>query len=119
MKIPCDPKVAAQLQSNIDPCAFGRVKQYFRNTSTEISQVVLVQQDYLLQDVAAFLCGKESKKEDFASMLQNGAIKFVVDNMSGVHPDFRDNAVLLDSIQDEQRCYVLYLPPYYVVKLAD
>jgi hypothetical protein len=51
-------------------------------------------------------------------MMQNGAIKFGVDNISGVHLDFRDNALLLDSIQSEQKCYVIYLPPYYVVKLA-
>ena len=84
--------------------------------------------------MAAFLCGPYSTKEDFASMLENGAIKFGIDNMSGPHPNFRDIALLLvsidsivsivsidsiDSIEDEQKCYVIYLPPYYVVKLAD
>src|SRR4051812_39943500 len=100
MIIPCDPQIANALQSQIDPCDFSTVKRYFRHPDSDISQVVLVQQDYQLQEITAFLCGKDSKKEDLASMLENGVIKFGVDNISTVHPDFRDNAILLDSIPD-------------------
>jgi hypothetical protein len=121
MKIPCDPDVAETMKSKIDACEFQAVKFYFRNPSSEIDQVVLVQQDYLLEEVAAFLAAPvgERVEEGFLSIIRAGVVKFGVDDFRGVRPAYERHAVLLDSIPDDQLCYVIYLPPMYVAKVSE
>src|SRR4029453_6834343 len=52
LPVPFDTQIAARLCSQIDPCEFRAVKRYFRNPSSEIQLVVLVQAPYALEEVA-------------------------------------------------------------------
>ena len=45
-------KLAGKLKGLIDPCGFETVKQHFRAKNSEISQVALIQGDYLLHEIA-------------------------------------------------------------------
>ena len=114
-------KLANKLEELIDPCGFETVKQHFRAKNSEISQVVLIQGDYLLHEIATVF---EEKAEGINTaklleLLEAGIIKYGVDNLEKVKSDFRKYAVLLDSIPDNQLCHVIYLPPIYIVKVAD
>lgn len=120
MKIPFDPSIAKEMKADIDPTNFGVVKSYFRDSSSEINQVMLVQEDFLLEDVAAFVVGasEEEAREVLPQMFESGVIKMGVDDFRWVHAKYEESATLLDSIPDDQMCYVIYLPPYYIVKLT-
>ena len=114
-------KLANKLEELIDPCGFETVKQHFRAKNSEISQVVLIQGDYLLHEIATVF---EDKAEGIntaklVELLEAGIIKYGVDNLEKVKSDFRKYAVLLDSVPDNQLCHVIYLPPIYIVKVAD
>lgn len=121
MNIPCDPDVANQLKLKIDPCPFQTVKRYFRNPSGQIKQVILVQEGYRLEEVAAFFCAPSdgSSEEQLRRLLKAGVMKFGVDDLERVHPDFVDCVVLLYSIADDRLCYVIYGPPAYFAQLSD
>ena len=114
-------KLAGKLKGLIDPCGFETVKQHFRAKNSEISQVALIQGDYLLHEIATVF---EERAEGIntaklVELLEAGIIKYGVDNLEKVESDFRKYAVLLDSIPDNQLCHVIYLPPIYIVKVAD
>ena len=114
-------KLTGKLKELIDPCGFEIVKQHFRAKNSEISQVVLIQGDYLLHEIATVF---EDKAEGIntaklVELLEAGIIKYGVDNLEKVKSDFRKYAVLLDSVPDNQLCHVIYLPPIYIVKVAD
>ena len=116
-------KLANKLEELIDPCGFETVKRYFRTENSEISQVALIQSDYLLHEIATIFVDKAAgdKLAKLIELLEAGIIKYGVDNdnLEGVKSDFRKYAVLLDSIPDNQLCHVIYLPPIYIVKVAD
>ena len=111
-------KLANKLEELIDPCGFETVKRHFRARDSEISQVVLMQGDYLLHEIATVFVDKAAGSK-LVELLEAGIIKYGVDNLEGVKSDFRKYAVLLDSIPDNQLCHVIYLPPIYIVKVAD
>lgn len=117
-KIPHDPQIALELKSKIDACDFGLVKRYFRDPSSEISSVLIVQEPCRLEEVGAFLVnplghgGLSMGIDIFAG----GVVVAGVDDLDGVDPELRRYARLLDSISDDAICDALYLPPIYVVK---
>ncbi len=53
LPLPFDSHLAAQLRLLIDPCEVRAVKRYVRNPASEIQLVVLVQDGYALEEVAA------------------------------------------------------------------
>ena len=61
--------------------------------------------------------GQQIKQQLFEHEV--GHLKFGVDDIDRVSFPLREYAVLLDSIADDQLCYVLYLPPLYLVKMTD
>jgi hypothetical protein len=107
-----------ELEGKIDPCGFETVKRYFRDPNSEISQVVLVQGEHLLQEVALVFIDK-SGKDKLVELLKSGAIKYGVDDLEGVTAAFKGYAVKLNSIADDQLCDVLYCPPVYLVKVTN
>ena len=111
-------KLANKLEELIDPCGFETVKRHFRARDSEISQVALIQGDYLLHEIATVFIDKAAGSK-LVELLKAGIIKYGVDNLEGVKSDFRKYAVLLDSIPDNQLCHVIYQPPIYIVKVAD
>ena len=111
-------KLANKLEELIDPCGFETVKRHFRARDSEISQVALIQGDYLLHEIATVFVDKAAGSK-LVELLKAGIIKYGVDNLEGVKPDFRKYAVLLNSIPDNQLCHVIYQPPIYIVKVAD
>lgn len=115
--IPHDPQIAGELKSKIDACEFGLVKRYFRDPSTEISSILIVQDPYKLEEVGAFFVDPMGHGGLSAGMdiFTGGAVVAGVDDLAGVDPGMRRNARLLDSIPDDEICDVLYLPPIYLV----
>jgi len=111
-------KLANELEELIDPCGFETVKRHFRARDSEISQVALIQGDYLLHEIATVFVDKAAGSK-LVELLKAGIIKYGVDNLEGVKSDFRKYAVLLDSVPDNQLCHVIYQPPIYIVKVAD
>lgn len=114
-----DKNFAAELETKIDPCGFETVKRYFRDPDSEISQVIIVQGDYLLQEVATIFADKSQGKDRLIELLKIGVVKFGVNGLETVEPEFKKYAVLLDNIPDNRLCFVIYLPPVYVVKVTD
>ena len=114
-------KLANKLKELIDPCGFETVKRYFRAENSEISQVALIQGDYLLHEIATVFVDKAvgDKLAKLVELLEAGIIKYGVDNLESAKSDFKKYAVLLDSVPDNQLCNVIYLPPIYIVKVAD
>lgn len=124
LDIPFDTELAGQLESKVDLCAFKTVKSHFRNPESEIFQVIIVQGDYLLHEVAALFENppeeKEGKEEEFLDELfEAEVIQAGVDDLEVAWSDYRKYAVLLDTIEDNRLCYVIYSPPAYFVKLTD
>ena len=117
LPLPCDPHLAAQLRALIDPCELRAVKRYVRNPTSEIQLVVLVQDGYALEEVAAVFASPGSGEAVLQALLTQGVIKFGVDDLGCVQATVRECAVLLDSIPDQQDCFIIYLPPCHVVQL--
>jgi hypothetical protein len=118
MLIPHNPQIAGELKSRIDACEFGLIKRYFRDPSSEISSILIVQDPYKLEEVGAFLVdlmghgGLSTGMDIFIE----GAVVAGVDDFDGVDPEMHQNARLLDGIADDEICDVLFLPPIYLVK---
>lgn len=111
--------IVKELEAKIDPCGFETVKKYFRDSNSKISQVVLVQGDYLLQEIAAIFADGTQGKDRLIELLETGAVKFGVDSLKAIEPELKKYAVRLNSIADNKLCYVIYLPPVYVVKATE
>lgn len=117
LPVPFEPYIAAQLRSQIDPCEFRAVKQYVRDPASEIQVVVLVQEPYALEEVAAVFATAGNGDAALQTLLGQSVIRFGVDDCSRVQASSQDHVVLLESIPDQQDCFVIYLPPYYVVQM--
>ena len=121
LDISFDTDLAGQLESKVGPCSFKTVKFYFRNPDSEIFQVIIVRGEYSLYEVAAlFVKPPAGREEDiFQELLQSEVIQVGVDDMESVWLDYRKYTVLLDTIDDDRLCYVIYSPPAYFVKITD
>jgi len=118
MHISCKPEVVAEMQHLIDVCDFGTVKAYFRDPHSEITGVIIVQEEYILEEVAAvFRDPVAAPAISLMNILVFGAVKIGVDDLSRVREGQREHAVLLDEFPDNRYCDVICLPPFYIVKL--
>jgi hypothetical protein len=118
LPVPFDAEIAARLRSQIDPCEFRAVTQHVRNPASEIQMVVLVQESYALEEVAAAFATTSNGNAALQTLLGQGVIKFGVDDLSRVQANSQHGVVLLESISDQQDCRVIYLPPCYVVQMC-
>jgi len=117
--IPHNRSIASDLKSIIDVCDFGTVKRYFSSPDTEISQVMLVQEPYDLEVVGAFFVDPSGHIGlARGGLFTRGIVKAGVDDLDKVKASFRNYAILLDTIEDDEACHVLYLPPAYIVKFS-
>jgi hypothetical protein len=108
-------ELVREMQSQIDRTDMRTVKAYFRDPNSEIKQVILAQKGCPLEEVAAVMvAGSEGT---FMNMLADGWIKICVESMDSVPARLRTNAILLDSVSDDQYCDVVYLPPAYVIRV--
>jgi len=117
LPVPFDVQIAARLRPQIDPCEFRVVTQHVRNPASEIQMVVLVQESYALEEVAAAFATTGNGEVELQTLLGQGVISFGVDDLRGVQASSQDSVVLLESISDQQDCRVIYLPPCYVVQM--
>lgn len=117
LPVPFDAQIAAQLRSRIDLGEFRVVKQYVRTPASEIEMVVVVQEPYALEEVAAAFVAPDNAEAALQTLLGQGVISVGVDDLSNVQAGIRDCVVLLESIPDQQHCHVIYLPPCYIVQL--
>lgn len=117
LPVPFEPYIAAQLRSQIDPCEFRALKQYVRDPASEIQMVVLVQEPYAMEEVAAVFATAGNGDAAVQTLLGQGVIRFGVDDLSRVQVSSHDSVLLLENISDQQDCHVIYLPPCYVVQM--
>jgi hypothetical protein len=116
LPVPFDAQIAVTLRVQIDPCEFRAVKRHVRNPASAIQMVVLVQEPYALEEVAAVFATAGNSDAALQTLLGQGVIRFGVDDRSRVQVSSQDCVVLLESIPDQQDCHVIYLPPCYVVQ---
>jgi hypothetical protein len=118
MLIPHDPQIAGELKPRIDACEFGLIKHYFRDHSSEISSILIVQDPYKIEEVGAFFVDPIGHGGLSAGMdiFTGGAVVAGVDDLDGVDPGMSRSARLLDDIPDDELCDALYLPPIYLAK---
>jgi hypothetical protein len=105
--------VVGELSRLIDPCQFGTVRRHLQSPRSEITQVVIVEPGYPLEQVGAVMVNGGIAQ--LAVILALGAINFGVDHMSRTSRYTR----LLGKISDMTWCRVLYLPPAYVVQIDE
>ncbi len=120
---PFNRELAGSLADKIDGCPFSTIKRYFRDSTSEIEFVIIVQEGYTLESVGAYYVEPPANEREAITilmrMLQSGVIKYGVDDMKPVSPNTREATILLDSVADDTNCHALYFPPFYIVKLAD
>ena len=111
LPVPFDSHSAARLRSQIDPCEFRVVKQYFRTTASEIEMVVVVQEPYALEEVAAAFVTPDNAEATLQTLLGQGVISVGVNDLDCVVP--------LESIPDQEDCHVISLPPCDSVQMRN
>lgn len=115
MKIVHNAELASKLRRLIDATDLATVKAYLRDPQSEIDRVALVQGDHLLEEVAAVFVAGDT--ETYMLVAQEGGVKLGVDSLNEVRTEFQDCVVVLDTFPDNQLCDVIYLPPFYLVKI--
>ena len=82
MRIPCDPDLVEEMKRMIDPTDFRTVKVYFRDPESEIQGVLLVQEGYRLEEVAAFFASpnEETMEAVYQQMWRERVILAGVDD---------------------------------------
>lgn len=103
LPVPFASQIAVRLRSQIDPCEFRVVKQYVRTPGSEIEMVVVVQEPYALEEVAAAFVTPDNAGAALQTLLGQGVIRVGVDDLNCVVP--------LESIPDQGDCHVISLPP--------
>ena len=117
-EFPFDTGIARELESKIDPCSFSTIKRYFFSATSEINQVVIVQESYKLEEVAAFFVAPDSSTTVLEQMLRAGVFKYGVPTILGVRPEWQPFATAFDTIPFDLMVYALYNPPIYIIKLT-
>lgn len=107
----------SQFESLIDSTNFGTVRRYLHGCRSPITTVLFVREEPLLATVAALITQEhptDAQRAQFAGWIRDGALKVGVQHvpLSG-----DDDRIDVDSVSEEARCRVLFLPPYYLVHL--
>lgn len=102
---------AAEIEYLIDPCGFGPTVLGHLQNDPEIQNIVVVNESVELAEAgAAFIDGDEDRIHQW---LETKAIQLVVEERR----DGREK--LISEIPFDRMVYVLYLPPFYLVKETD
>src|SRR6476469_5349506 len=115
MKIEHDPSVAAEMERMIDPTSLVTVRRYVQDPNSQVDKVILVQGNHSLAEVAAAMTS--SNVNAVFEMVSGGAVKFGVETPYELATEYQDCGVLLGSYPEKQYCNVVYLPPFYIVKI--
>jgi len=120
IRFPHDIRIAADLRRSVEHQTFGVVKKRFRAGRNQGAQLLIVQDPYKLEEVAAFLVDPRGHTGlGFGlGMFRRGLVRVGVDDLDKVDEGFRLYAELLESIDDDLPCEVVYIEPSYVVKLS-
>ena len=107
-------------ESLIDSTDFGTVRRYVNGFRSPITDVLFVRDDGLLATVAGLLIDEhptDAQRAQFARWIRDGSLRVGVPQvrLSGVPGT--DGRIDVDAIPDHARCRVLFLPPYYLVRL--
>lgn len=123
VSFPFNSAIAAELKELTDGCGMISIKRYFRSPLSEIESVVIIQEPYVLHEVAAFLVEPpspvEAFREEYVRLLRAGVFKLGVDDRSVLFPALWDYSLLLDDIPDDQECRALYTPPTYIIQVTE
>lgn len=107
-------------ESFIDPTDFGTVRRYLTCSRSPITDVLFVRNEGLLATVAELLSDEhptDAQRAQFARWIRDGSLKVGVPQARLSGDGGLDCRVNVDSIPDQARCRVLFLPPYYLVHL--
>ena len=100
----------------IDQTNFGAVRMHLQSPESMISTVVLLSEEYRLEELAA-LCveGSSYCEAMFLGLISRNAVRFAIDGppnrVDGI------NQIPVVQIPDEIPCDAVYLPPAYLVQL--
>lgn len=119
LRFPFNEEVARELESKIDPCGFATIKRYFLSPESEIDQIVIVQEGYKLEEVAAFFVAPESNTVTLEAMLRAGVFKYGYPSLALAPPEWHTYIIAFDKIADDLMVYALYCPPAYIIKTTD
>ena len=110
----------SEFQSLIDCTSFGIVRSYLNRPGSPITDVLFVESDYLMCEVAEVLTRPVSdlRRQRLLRWFEAGQVSIGI--ATAAHPDMEPGVRTLDvwSIDPHARCDVLHLPPYYLVHLA-
>lgn len=112
----CNPTLEKECASMIDPTNFGTVRRHARSPESPINLVMLLSEEYRLEQLAALCLECNDFQETILlGLMTNKALRFAVSRM----PDFDDGILRIpvDQIPDDHPCDVVYLPPAYLVQL--
>ena len=110
-----------QFESLIDPTQFGTVRWYLNCSRSPITDVLFVREERFLAPLAELLADEhptETQRLHFARWVREGRLKVGVQQPRPQSEPGPDCRVDVDSIPDQARCRVLFLPPYYLVYLG-
>lgn len=116
MKTEQDPELVAEMKGKIDPTDLSSVRAYLQDPNGEIEKIILVQGDARLEEVAAVMAGGDT--DGLLAMISAGTVKLGVETLDEIKTENRDRAVVLGTLPGDLLCHVIYLPPFYIVKLS-
>lgn len=106
-------------ESLIDPTDFGTVRRTLTNARTSITDILFVRDEAALAALAQLLTDEpptDAQRAQFARWVRSGQIRVGVHHP--VSSDESGNSCIdVEAIADETRCWVLFLPPFYLVHL--
>jgi len=107
-----------EMRGNIDPCGFRSVRAHYENPASEIEFAVWVDPETALEDVGEVAVRGE--KSEWSELVGRGKIKFIVPELQYLAMGDRQSICMsMDNISNYAKCYVLYLPPMYLVHLTE
>ena len=109
-----DRQIVAQMRSACRLCEFRYVKIFLRQASGRIRGVLLVNPDYLLEEIVAGLHALEPWRDQahVLQLMEQGVLRLVAEHQSLVHPDYHQFTTLLDAIPDSSWASVLQLESF-------
>ena len=109
-----------QFDSLIDSTDFGTVRRYLHGSNSPITHVLFVHEEPLLATVAGLITEEhptDAQRAQFARWIRDGHLQVGAQHALLSGDACHDGRVDVDSIADEARCRVLFLPPYYALHL--
>jgi hypothetical protein len=117
MRIKHNPELAVEMKAMIDPTDLRTVRAYLRDPNSEIDSVIVVQGDHRIEEVAAVMASDDASA--VMTIAAEGVIKFGVETLDQIRTEHQDCAIVLANFPDDRLCHVVYIPPFYIVKISD